>query len=450
MLIFRRIMDVAVKGKSTSKIFYGWWVVLAGAVTGAFGAGAYQFGFGVFFKPISDEFGWSRVATAAAFSMSALEGGIEGPIVGVLVDRFGPRKLMMIGITVLSLGLLALSQINSLLSFYLVYMLLIAIGFNTGFHWSAQIAVANWFARRRGRALGLLASARGIGGSIMAPGLAWLVVHMGWRGSLIVLGLCMFAFCLPLAMLVRRRPEDHGLLPDGDEPDALHAVVAKEPGLKDKAPTEEADFTVGEALRSRAWWLLVIGFTLRAFGAGAIVVHQVPLLTDRGFDIQVAANTLGALAVASIPGKAVLGLLGDTFPKRYLLAMTFIAQAISVVVLLRAQTIQEVYVFAVLYGLGTGCGPVMQAIRAEYFGRTYFGTIGGLAQAVVVVGNVAGPVFAAWIFDITRSYDVALAIFAVTLMVGAVTVFQARRPKPPQRGIWSQPAPESGAAGLLP
>ncbi|MBI2908301.1 MAG: MFS transporter [Chloroflexi bacterium] len=433
-------MDAIVETKPARKIFYGWWVLLAGAGIGIFGAGSYQYGFGVFFKPISEEFGWSRAATAAAFSMSSLEGGLEGPLVGFLIDKFGPRKLMMIGVTLLSLGLLALSQINSLLTFYLVYMVLIAIGFNTGFHWSAQIAVANWFARRRGRALGLLASARGLGGSIMAPGLAWLVVQMGWRGSLVVLGLFMFAICLPLAMLVRRRPEDYGLLPDGDGSGTLHAVAAKGPRLEDKATTEEVDFTVGEALRSRAWWLLVAAFTLRSFGAGAVIVHQVPLLTDRGFDLQVAANTLGAVAVASMPGKAILGFLGDMFPKRYLLAMSFILYASSLAVLLRAQTIEEVYVFAALYGLGTGCGPVMQAIRAEYFGRRYFGTIGGLNQAIVMMGNVAGPVFAGWVFDITRSYDIALTVFAVTLLAGAVTVFYARQPKPPQRGLCSQPA----------
>ncbi|MBI2908302.1 MAG: MFS transporter [Chloroflexi bacterium] len=425
-------MGVVVKAKSPNRIFYGWWIVLAGIGVNTYGAGAYQYGFGVFFKPIVEEFGWTRAATAAAFSMSSLEGGLEGPLIGPLIDKFGPRKIMIVGITLLSLGLLALSQINSLLTFYAVYVFLIAVGFNTGFHWATQTAIANWFIRKRGRALGLLSSAQGLGGSIMAPTLAWLVVQLGWRGSLILVGLTMFLFCIPLAMLVKHRPEEHGCLPDGEG--EIQAPVAKgKPRAAEASRPEEAYFTLREAIRTRVWWQLALGFMLRSFGAGAVLVHQIPLLIDRGFDPQTAANMVGLVALMSVPGKVVFGSLADVLPKRHLVAIAYCMQGVALIILLRAQTIEEVYVFAALHGFGWGSGPVMMSLRGEYFGRRYFATIGGCNQAIVMLGHVVGPVFAGWIFDTTHSYNIAFAIFASTLFLGAVILFFAKRPRPPER-----------------
>ncbi|MFH1486422.1 MAG: MFS transporter [Chloroflexota bacterium] len=423
--------------RKKSKIFYGWWILVAGVLVNTYGSGSYLYGFGVFFKPISEEFGWTRAATAAAFSMSSLEGGLEGPIIGPLIDRFGPRKLMVIGITLLSVGLLALSQINSLLSFYLVYVLLIAIGFNTGFHWASQTAVANWFVRRRTVALGLLSSAQGLGGAIMAPALGWLVVQAGWRGSVIILGVSMFLLCIPLVMLVRHKPEQYGLLPDGDtETGAQGDPNEISPGkLRQSLPQDEAYFTVWEAMRTRVWWQLAFGFILRALGVGAVIVHLVPALIDRGFDPQFAANTLGFLALMSVPGRIIFGFLGDMFPKRYLLSVNYVLQGAALIFLLRAETVEQVYIFIVLYGLGWGSAPLMMSIRGEYFGRRYYGTISGFNQAFVMIGHVAGPVFAGWVFDITQSYHLAFAIFASTLFAGAVSHFFAKPPAPPKRPV---------------
>ncbi|MBI2908303.1 MAG: MFS transporter [Chloroflexi bacterium] len=426
-------MDSVIKAKSTGRIFYGWWVLLAGIGINTFGAGAYQHGFGVFFKPIVEEFGWTRAATSAAFSMSSLEGGLEGPVIGPLIDKFGPRKVMIVGITLLSLGLVALSQVNSLLTFYAVYVLLIAIGFNTGFHWAAQVAVANWFIRKRGAAFGLLGSAQGLGGSVMAPTLAWMVVQLGWRGSVIALGLILFLFCIPLALLVKHKPEEDGCLPDGDSP--VVTVGTGSTPTKVTSGTEDAYFTLMEALRTRVWWQFALGFTLRSLATGAVLVHQIPLLTDLGFDPQVAANSVGLLALMSMPGKIVLGFLADRFSKRYLLCTAYILQAAAIVLLLRAQTTEELFLFAFLYGIGWGAGPVMTSIRGEYFGRRYFGTISGCNQAIVMLGHVVGPVFAGWAFDVTRSYDAALIIFVGTLLAGAAILFFARQPEPPKRAL---------------
>ncbi|MBI2908300.1 MAG: MFS transporter [Chloroflexi bacterium] len=432
------------KIKSPGKIFYGWWVLLAGIFVNTLGSGSYQYGFGVFFKPIVEEFGWTRAATSVAFSMSTLEGGLEGPIIGPLIDRFGPRKLIAIGTILLGLGYILLSQINSLLSFYLVYVVVISIGYNTGFHWAAQTAVANWFVRKRTITLGLLSSGQGLGGAIMAPTLAWLLVQMGWRGSLVVVGVAMLVLCLPVAAIVRHRPEQYGMLPDGDPvPPRTSTQRTQEKGqLK-----EEIYFTVWEALRTRVFWQLAFGFSLRGLSVGAVLVHIIPLLTDHGFDAQVAANIAGLLALMSLPGRIIFGFLGDMFPKRYLLSVNYVLQGVALLLLLRAQTMEEIYLFVFLYGLGWGSSPLMMSIRADYFGRRYFGTISGSNQGLVMLAHVAGPVFAGWIFDVTNSYDVAFILFAATIFLGALTHSFAGPPKPPQRPASTcEPGPTSSEA----
>lgn len=421
--------------KKRTNIFYGWWILVAGIIVNTYGSGSYQYGFGVFFKPISEEFGWTRAATSAAFSMSSLEGGLEGPVIGPLIDRFGPRKLMIIGITLLSLGLILLSQINSLLTFYLVYVLVVAIGFNTGFHWAAQTAIANWFHRKLTVAMGLLSSAQGLGGAIMAPSLGWLLAQFGWRSSLILVGVTMFLICMPLAFLIKHRPEEHGCLPDGDTETPATAEDPKTPKLKGNSSLVEDYFTVWEAMRTTVWWQLTLGFALRGLSVGAVLVHQVPFLIDQGFDPQVAAYTLGLLAFMSLPGRIIFGFLGDMFPKRYLLSLNYVFQGAGLLLLLRAQTIEEVYLFTFLYGLGWGSAPLMMSIRGEYFGRRYYGTISGFNQAFVMIGHVAGPVFAGWVFDVTQSYQLAFVIFAVALFAGAVILFFAKPPRPPRRGV---------------
>ena len=229
-----------------NRVFYGWWIVLACWAVTLYGGGAFFFGFSAFFKPISEEFGWSRALTAGAISLSQAEGFIEGPIVGPLVDRFGPRKLMLLGICMVTVGFLALSMVNTLAFFYFVYVVFLAIGFNTGFFVAAQAAVANWFIKKRSRALGLLSTANGFGGAIMAPLVAWLILSFGWRVASVWIGLGMFTIGIPLALVVRHRPEQYGYLPDGEKaPDpppidrlSVGTATGSKPGVG------EVDFTI--------------------------------------------------------------------------------------------------------------------------------------------------------------------------------------------------------------
>ncbi len=397
-----------------------------------YGSGIFFYGFSVFFQPIVTEFGWSRALTSGAFALSQAEGFIEGPIIGPLVDKYGPRKLMLIGISMVAVGFVALSLIDGLLAFYVVYVALLAVGFNTGFFIAAQAAVGNWFIRRRSFALGLLTTAFGFGGAVMVPIIAWLVSEFGWRSAAFSLGIGMAIVGLPMAVLVRHKPEQYGYLPDGQATTPAPAATgsARAPAA---APVDEVDFTIWEALRTSAFWILSLAFGFRTLAISATVIHQIPLLTDRGFSATAAAGVLALMSGMSVPGRLVFGYLGDYFDKRVLVCVAYLLQAMGLVVLLNATRMEHLYLFTLVFGLGWGAPTVLVALRGDYFGRRYFATIAGVQQSVVAVGTIIGPVYAGWIFDTTRSYDTAFLTFIVAIIVGAVLVLFARQPKPPVR-----------------
>ena len=414
------------------RLFYGWWIVLASFAITAYAGGAFWFGFGVFFGPLSREFGWTRAETAGAFSLASLEGGIEGPIVGPLVDRFGPRRLMFGGLIMVSLGFFVLSRIDSLLMFYFAYVALMAMGANASMGLAPTAAVANWFLRRRTIAVAVLSMGWSVGGGVMVPLVGWLVDVISWRTTCVLLGASVLLVGLPLSLVVRHRPEDHGLFPDGDAPlssTAAESARSTEGALAQRSGLlSGAEFTLAEAIRTRAWWLLGLAMAMRNLSLSAVVAHQVTLLIDRGFDPQTAANLLGLVAIMGVPGRLIFGVLGDNLSKRHLMAGTMLLQGASLLVLCGAHSAEMVVLFAVMFGLAWGVAPLFMAIRADYFGRRNYATISGFQQAVAIMGQVVGPFFAGWVYDITTSYVIALVAFAAACVVAAVLALLATTP----------------------
>ncbi len=398
-----------------------------------YGGGAFFFGFSAFFKPISEDFGWTRAATAGAISLSQAEGFIEGPIIGPLVDKYGPRKLMVIGISMVSLGFFALSIVNGLLTYYLVYVVLLAIGFNTGFFVAAIAGVGNWFVRKRSLALGVLSTANGFGGAIMAPVIAWLILNYGWRPSAVILALGMAIIGIPLALVVRHRPEQYGYLPDGDVP--ISDGNDLDSNLEGDGTVNEINFTVWEAMRTSSFWLLAVAFSLRTMAIAATVVHQIPFLTDKGISLQSAAGILALMGLMSIPGRLGFGILGDYMNKRYLLTIALALQGIGILILVTADSIQGVILFTFVFGLGWGAPNLLFAIRADYFGRKYFATIAGVQQSVVAIGTIVGPVFAGLVYDINQSYTFAFVTFILAIGIASICAFMSKPPDLPARLI---------------
>lgn len=200
-------------------VFYGWWVVAAGSFLYGLGIGSVFYGFSTFFNPMINEFGWSRAALSGVFSLSRLEGGLEGLVVGPLIDRFGARKLAFFGIVMTGAGFLALVLVTeNILSLYLIFGILLSLGYNAGFARPADAVAAKWFIRKRSRALSFVTAGGGAGGAVMVPMLAWLITQYGWRPAAVIMGLIMLLLGLPAAFLLRSTPEEKGLLPDGETP----------------------------------------------------------------------------------------------------------------------------------------------------------------------------------------------------------------------------------------
>ena len=404
-------------------MFYGYRILLGTFLLHALGSGVYFYGFSVFYNPLREEYGWSSAVTSGAVSLSRLEGGIEGPIIGALIDRFGPRKLLAVGIFLTGLGFMAMTLVDSVLMLYLVYGGLLSIGYNTGFSHSLTSMITYWFYKKRSRALSVYAIAAGLGGATIVPLLAKGIALYGWRTTSVICGLSFWVVGFPLLLVFRDKPEDLGLLPDGLDPSFMKYV--DEDSEHDKI--EEVDITTRDALTSPMFRRLLLGESFRSFLLGSIVLHQIPHLISIGIGEARAASILGLMIFVSIPGRLVFGTLGDFVSKRHLLAITMFTQAIGVIILAYASSVLHIYVFVLIYGLAYGGAiPLLMAFRGELFGRKRFATISGLMAPFRTIGSVGGPIFAGYIFDLTGSYRIAFQAFALLAVLSAIFFYSIK------------------------
>ena len=414
-------------------IFYGWWIVLASMSVLVIGSGLYWQGFGVFFLSLQNEFSTNRAALSGAISLSQLEGGMMGPLGGYLVDRFGPRRMITIGAITMGVGFILMSQVTSLVTFYVVFLGVISVGMSIGIRVPALVAPANWFIRKRGLAIGIALTGSGLGG-LFIPVLGLLIVNYGWRMTAVVAGITVWVLAIPLAMIMRTRPEDYGMLPDGDIPSERPPVPA-EAGASSAAPSPtdhlEGDYTLRSALRLPVFWFLAIAFGLRQFAVGAISLHIVPFMVDTGRSLEVAAFILSATTLTSVVGRLGFGYLADRFPPRYIMAVSMMMVGLGALILTNVTdgwTLLVLYI--AVYSIGWGGGAVtMNATRGAYFGRRAFGTISGTMDFVQMFGLVLGPVFAGFVYDVTGSYTIAFTSFAISAAASGVLMVFLRPPR---------------------
>ena len=421
-------MHIGTLVASRAGFFFGWWVVFASAAIVFLTGGTFFYGFSVLFNPIVREFGWSRAAVSFAFSLRTEVGGVAAPAVGFLVDRVGPRRLMVIGVAIVALGFFLLSRTQALWTFYGSVMV-IAIGMSAAAGPVAVLAVAYWFRRRRGRALAFLAMGTGASG-IMVVVLAWLISVFEWRNALIIIAVVQLAVCLPLALSIHNRPEDIGLHPDNESPEAdgegkapVALGVAQREGL-----------TVRQALRSSAFWRLAVAVSLGNLGAVAIIVHQIPFLTGSiGLSEGAAAASVTGMTLVSVGGRFGFGYVADFMDKRFVMAGAYAMLALAVLLFAAVYEPWQVFLAVPLFGLGWGgIIPVRPALQAEVFGLRAFGAIQGLALTIATLGGLIGPVFAGWMYDQTESYRLAFVILAAAAFLAAPLLATLRRPGQPQ------------------
>ena len=421
------------------KIYFGWWMTISSGLLCFCGYAYHAYGFSALFKPISEELGFSRATTSLAASITRFEGGLEAPLIGYMADRYGPRITVFVGIFLAGLGLILMYFVNSLWSFLLVWAVIGATGINIGLSMPLDVAITNWFVKKRGTAISIKWVFSGLSGVVGLPLIAWMISAHGWRAACVTGGVVLWVVGLPLVWFFIRskRPEHYGLLPDGATPSEEDGSDALAAGKAYAADLGEVEFTGKEAMRTAPFWLMIAAYMFHGALYPVMNIHCIPFLTDRGMDLTVAAATMSVYITASIPARFLGGALIDRIPMRdmrYALAGSFALQTVGVTLFLfNQESMAVLYTFFVLYGIGMGAVmPMTPVLRARYFGRKSFGTIAGWSRALTIPVGVIGPVLAGWIFDTTGSYEIAFLLFAITLGMSVVIMLFVRPPKHPQ------------------
>ncbi|RLT34924.1 MAG: MFS transporter [Chloroflexi bacterium] len=424
-------------------VFYGWWMVVTGAAVQAVIAVLFNQAFGTYAVVLRNEFGWSRSALSGAFSMAGVESGIMGPVVGFLLDRFGPRNVMIVGIACLGSGLIAFAFIHSLLMFYVVYFVM-AVGATLSGFLAITVALVSWFSRHRAKALGLTQVGFAMGG-LLIPLTVVAIERFGWRPTAVASGVLIWAACIPLAASMRRRPEFYGETPDGVPATGRDSSPgASAQSTRAVATDGSEDFTVRQALRTRGFWFISLGHSAALLIVSAVMVHMSLHLTENlGYTLTQASGFLALMTAMQMVGQISGGILGDRFDKRVIATVCMVVHAVALLLLAYATNPLMVAAFAVMHGWAWGTrGPLMQAIRADYFGTTHFGKIMGFSTMIVTVGNTVGPIVAGMLADRTGDYRAGFTVLAIGALLGSGFFMAAKRPRPPQS---AEPAARSTA-----
>ena len=442
-------MTNAATARPRRGIFYGWYIACGGAVSNFVTIGIAAFGLTVFIGPVHDEMGWTTAAIAFGFSLGSLEQGLMAPLSGFLLDRLGPRKMAVAGVIVLSAGLLLFSQARSLEVYYLA-SLLMATGNSIGSLMAFSAAVMNWFERKRARAMGVLNAGNGAG-YFVVPIVALFVSWFGWRETLMMSSALVLVVGVPLALLLRNRPQPYGYLPDGDEPTERAGEPIAMPAL--------TGYTVGAGLRIPAFYLLALANACGTFAIVAWVLLQVPHLEQNGFSTANAALIVAFYGGFQVGLRVVAGWIADTLGRRRVYALGFLLQGVGMLLFVQLEPgrLWLIPFYYAAFGLGHAAWLVVQmTLIGDYFGTLRFATLRGLASMFQTPVTMVAPVLAGFVFDRTGTYDVIFSIYAVVAASGAIFVLLVRRP------MWNEimaaraadaappPAPTPARAGASP
>jgi MFS family permease len=410
--------------------FFGWSVV--GGTMGLQGLQALLFAqaYGIYVVALTSELGWSRTAVASGYALVQLLGGLMGPAQGWLLERFGPRRVAGVGVALFGTGLILASTVATL-SAFTAAMALTGVGVALSGFLTATTAIVPWFRRRRATALAYMSVGMSLGG-LLVPIVAASVVAFGWRPTLAGSGVAMLLLGLPAAGLLRRDPERYGQQVDGGPgglPDPARG------GATWRATGPAVDFTLRQALRTRAFWALGLGHGGALLVVAAVVVHLVPHLESGvGLSLQAASAVVAAVTATTAVAQVVGGALGDRFPKRRIAQLAMFAHAGALLALAWVPGWLGIGLFVLLHGWGWGSrGPLMGAMRADYFGAAHFGSIMGASSLVIMGGQLAGPVIAGALADALGDYRWGFTILAALAAVGSLAFVLATPPRPRPR-----------------
>ena len=384
---------------------------------------------GLFIKPMSEALGWSRGAISVALSLRSLVTTLPGPVLGPRIDSWGPRPFMLVGAVATGLSTIALAFVTQLWQFYVLYGVIGAASLIGISNLVTGTSVSKWFVRRRGRALGLADLGTAIGIALLIPVIQLLISRLGWQAAWAVLWIISTAVMLPAAFLMRRQPEDYGLLPDGLLGEDLALADADRFGITATVP--EPEWTRGQALRTPTFWLMLLAFNVGGLALMGVLAHHIPHITDRGFSQAQAAMALSVWALFSGVSRVAFGFLSERVHVRYLIAAVMLGSSVGVALLLWLENAWALYGFAVTYGLFRGAYVLMHTlVWAEYYGRRFLGSIRGLVTPFSLTSSAGGPLLAGYLFDIKGDYTLALQVFLGCYVLAGLLALLAKPPVP--------------------
>lgn len=400
-------------------MFYGWWIVFACFFIGLMVSGTIFYGFTAFFEPIVKEFHWSYTQVSFASSIRGMEMGLLAPLVGYLADRWGAKRILFVGMTVLGLGLILLGQIESLTSFYLV-MILIAFGAGGCTSVVTMTIVARWFKKHLGKALAIMSSGFGASG-LLLPGIVFLVDTFGWREAIIVMGLIMWIVGIPLVLFLREAPEPYGFGPDG--------VRLKEEIVSGRAYKAERPRTpYWQYLRYPPFLLINLAEMFRFLVLTSVVVHIMPFLSQMGMPRGRAGFMAASIPLISIGGRFLFGWLGDRYDTAKVTAFAFFVMAAGIAALAFVSHPAFAFGFLLFFPLGFGGITVLRGtIVAHYYDKRDFGSLMGILMGFSALGGIIGPTLTGWFFDRLGVYTYVWIGFCVLLLFSIFLILKGVR-----------------------
>jgi MFS family permease len=410
--------------------FRGWKVVRTGALIQGLQSAVLLQAFGAYAVVLEEEFGWSKSALSAAYSMNRAESALLGPVQGWMLDTYGPRKVARVGAVMMALGFVALSQIQSLWQFFLAFVF-VSVGAGLSGFLTVTVSIVRWFERRRARALSFGSMGFALGGTAVSL-IVFVINQVGWRWTAALTGVGSGIVIFVMARVLEGSPADFGQHVDGVEPGTFDDQPRAE-GLA------EIHFTAREAVRTRAFWMISLGHMSALFVVGAVLAHLALYLTnERHYSLQEASFFVSALPLVQLVGIGVGGWLGDRCNKRVIASLAMLGHASGLLLLAFANGTVMVWMFVVIHGLAWGArGPLMQALRADYFGSSSFGAIMGISSMIVMLGTTFGPLIAGVLADVTGSYRTGFVILAALAGLGMTFFVLATPPAPPLRAAES-------------
>jgi len=400
---------------ASPRIFYGWWMVLFCCITMAVGPILITGTFSIFVKPLAETFGWSRGDISFGFSLVAFSIAFYAPVLGILIDRFGPRIVIATGAVVFGAGFCSFWFLsNSLGQFYSLY-LLTAFGGASLTSLPFAAIISRWFTKQRGLALGLMGTGVFLGGMYAPPLVTHIIATAGWRWAYITLGVIIWCVALPMSLfLLMDHPQQKKLQPLGEENDAAARLAMAAPHTPDHS------LTLAEARRTVPFWCMTVSFALLSTASHGAITHFAPLLTDKGLSPQQAAAALMLLSAMGVLGRIIAGYLVDRFPAHLVAAGLFLGVVLGLIAAFSAEELPSALVFAAMIGLGFGAETdLMPYLIAHHFGLASFGRIFGWIYGAFAFGGMLGPLLMGKTFDATGSYHLALTILIPAAILSA-------------------------------